>query len=104
VFTDSTLVQESFTLADAAEPLATLEEILKARRWRSLAERYAREQALVGDDGFVVPGELTNPLKVLHLLAGAVNTTYLIAERHPLVPRRMAGVRLMPTFRLPTVL
>jgi hypothetical protein len=80
VSADSTLVQEVFALDDALEPLDALEELLKARRWRFLPERYAREQALVGDDGFVVPGELTSPLKVLHLLAGAVNTTYLIAD------------------------
>lgn len=80
VFADSTLVQEQFTLDDVEEPLAALEEILRARRWRFLPERYAREQARVGDDGFVVPGELISPLKVLHLLAGAVNTTYLIDD------------------------
>jgi len=60
--------------------LDALEELLKARRWRFLPERYAQEQARVGDDGFVVAGELFSPLKVLHLLAGAVNTTYLIAD------------------------
>lgn len=80
VFADSTLVQESFALDDAPEPLDALEEILKARRWRFLPERYLREQTLVGADGFIVPGELISPLKVLHLLAGAVNTTYLIAD------------------------
>lgn len=50
--------------------------MLKARRWRFLPERYAHEQALVGDDGFVVAGELSSPLKALNLLAGAFNTTY----------------------------
>jgi hypothetical protein len=34
----------------------------------------------VGDDGIVVAGELLSPLKALHLLAGAVNTTYLIED------------------------
>jgi hypothetical protein len=80
VFADSTLVQEVFALDDAPDPLDALEELLQARRWRFLPERYAREQALVGDDGFVVAGELSSPLKALHLLAGAVNTTYLIAD------------------------
>ena len=80
VFADSTLVQEVFALDGAPDPLDALEELLKARRWRFLPERYAREQSLVGDDGFVVAGELMSPLKALHLLAGAVNTTYLIAD------------------------
>jgi hypothetical protein len=80
IFADSTLVQEVFTLDHAPDPLDALEELLKARRWRFLPERYAREQAHVGDDGFVVAGELSSPLKVMHLLAGAVNTTYLIAD------------------------
>jgi hypothetical protein len=80
VFADSTLVQEVFALDDALDPLDALEDLLRARRWRFLPEKYALEQALVGDDGFVVAGELISPLKVLHLLAGAVNTTYFIAD------------------------
>ncbi len=80
VFKDSTLVQEVFTLDDVAHPLAALEELLRARRWRFLPERYAQEQARVGDDGLVVAGELHSPLKALHFLAGAVNATYLISD------------------------
>jgi hypothetical protein len=80
IFAGSTLVQEKFTLDDTVDPLGALEELLRARRWRFLPERYAREQALVGNDGFVVAGELFSPLKALHLLAGAVNATYLIAD------------------------
>jgi hypothetical protein len=80
VFADSTLVQEKFVLDDAKDPLGVLENLLSARCWRFLPERYAREQSLVGDDGFVVAGELSSPLKVLHLLAGAVNATYLIDD------------------------
>ena len=80
VFADSTLVQEKFALDGAADPLVALEDLLQARRWKFLPDCYAREQALVGDNGVVVAGELISPLKVLHLLAGAVNTTYLIAD------------------------
>lgn len=80
VFADSTLVQEKFLLDDTEDPLGALEELLRARRWRFLPERYAREQERVGHDGFVVAGELWSPLKALHLLAGAVNSTYLIAD------------------------
>jgi hypothetical protein len=80
IFADSTLVQEIFTLDGAPNPLGALEELLRARRWRFLPERYAQEQARVGNDGLLVAGELFSPLKALHLLAGAVNTTYLIAD------------------------
>jgi len=80
VWTHSTLVQEVFALDAAADPLGALEELLRARRWRFRPERYAQEQARLGDDGLVVAGELFSPLKALHLLAGAVNATYLIAD------------------------
>jgi hypothetical protein len=80
IFADSTLVQEAFALDGVLDPLNALEDLLQARRWRFLPDRYAQEQMLAGDDGFVVAGELISPLKVLHLLAGAVNTTYLITD------------------------
>jgi len=90
IFADSTLVQEVFTLDDAADPLGALEELLRARRWRFLPERYAQEQARVGDDGLVVAGELFSPLKALHFLAGAVNATYLISDDEPRVRELLA--------------
>jgi len=90
VFADSTLVQEKFVLDEVADPLGALEELLRARRWRFLADRWAREQALAGDDGFVVAGELFSPLKALHLLAGAVNATYLIDDDEPRVRELLA--------------
>ena len=90
LFADSTLVQEKFTLDDTVDPLDMLEELLRARRWRFRPERYAQEQALVGNDGLVVAGELFSPLKALHLLAGAVNTTYLIDDDEPRVRELLA--------------
>jgi hypothetical protein len=90
VFADSTLVQEKFALEGVDDPLAALEELVKARRWKFSAGRYAREQELAGDDGIVVAGELFSPLKALHLLAGAVETTYLIADEEPRVREVLA--------------
>jgi hypothetical protein len=90
VFGDSTLVQEKFALEGADDPLAALEELVRARRWKFSAGRYAREQELAGDDGIVVAGELFSPLKALHLLAGAVETTYLIADEEPRVREVLA--------------
>jgi hypothetical protein len=80
LWADSTLVQEVFALDNSSDPLGVLEELMQARRWRFRAEQYAQEQACLGDDGLVVAGELFSPLKALHLLAGAVNATYLIAD------------------------
>jgi hypothetical protein len=85
IFADSTLVQEAFTLDDAPDPLGALESLLRARRWRFLPERWSEEQARVGEDGLVVAGELFSPLKALHMLAGAVNSTYLITDDEPRV-------------------
>lgn len=90
IFADSTLVQEVFVLDDAADQLGALEDLLRARRWRFLPDRWAEEQARVGDDGLVVAGELCSPLKVLHFLAGAVNTTYLITDDEPRVRELLA--------------
>jgi hypothetical protein len=80
VFADSTLVQEKFVLEGVEDPLAALEALVNARRWKFSADLYTREQQRAGDDGIVVAGELFSPLKALHLLAGAVETTYLIAD------------------------
>lgn len=90
VFADSTLVQEKFVLEGVEDPLSALEELVNARRWKFSADRYAREQEQAGDDGFVVAGELFSPLKALHLLAGAVETTYLIADEEARVRELLA--------------
>jgi hypothetical protein len=90
VWAESTLVQEVFALDHAVEPLQALEELLRARRWRFRSERYAEEQERVGKDGLVIAGELFSPLKALHLLAGAVNATYLIADEKSRVRELLA--------------
>ncbi len=90
VWAESTLVQEVFALDDEADPLGALEELMRARRWRFQADRYAREQAKVGDDGLVVAGELFSPLKALHFLAGPVNATYFIADEEARVRELLA--------------
>ena len=90
VWSESTLVQEVFALDEAADPLGALEELLRARRWRFRAERYAQEQARVGEDGLVVAGELWSPLKALYLLAGVINATYLIDDDEALVGELLA--------------
>ena len=90
IFAESTLVQEQFALDGVDNPLDAVEELLKARRWRLLPQRYGEERERVGDHGIVVAGELWSPLKALHLLAGAVNATYLIADNEARVRELLA--------------
>jgi len=80
VFDESTLVQEKFAVDDYANQLDDLEALLLARRWRFLPERFAAFQKRVGPEGFVVAGELTSPLKMLHVLLGPENTTYCLVD------------------------
>jgi uroporphyrinogen-III decarboxylase len=44
----------------------------------------------VGKDGLVIAGELWSPLKALHLLAGAVQATYLMADHQERVRELLA--------------
>ena len=86
VWSESTLVQEKFAVTEDPRDLDALAALLQARRWRFAPERYANWKARVGPDGFVVAGELCSPLKMLHLVAGLVETTYLLTDQ----PQRMA--------------
>jgi len=76
----STLVQEKFPVDDYKSQLDAFEELVKARRWKFCAEKYAQEQERVGEDGVVVAGELFSPLKLLHLSLGPVDTTYILVD------------------------
>ncbi len=80
VFQESTLVQEKFAIDDYASQLDALEELLKARRWRFVPTRYQAIQRAVGAGGLTIAGELHSPLKMLHLLLGPEQTTYLIMD------------------------
>jgi len=82
VWSESTLVQEKHMVTDSPRELEALAALLQARRWRFDPRRYESWQAKVGQDGLVVAGELYSPLKMLHLMAGPVETTYLLTD-HP---------------------
>lgn len=86
VWGESTLVQEKFVLTETPRELDALAALLQARRWRFDPERYESWKVKVGHDGFVVAGELCSPLKMLHLVAGPVETTYLMTDQ----PERVA--------------
>ena len=85
VFQESTLVQEKFAVDDFAKQLDDLEALLTSRRWHFVPERYAAIQSRVGDDGVVVAGELTSPLKMLYVLLGPQDATYCLMD----YPERM---------------
>ena len=80
VFAESTLVQEMFAVERYAEQLDALAELLQGRRWRFVPERYQAWQALAGERGFVIAGELFSPLKMLHVLLGPAETVYLLMD------------------------
>ncbi|PTX97957.1 uroporphyrinogen decarboxylase family protein [Opitutus sp. ER46] len=82
VFAESTLVQEAFLLDGSEAGLDAFDALVHARRWRFDATAYAEWQARVGDAGFIHPGELYSPLKLLHLAAGADNAVFLLQD-HP---------------------
>jgi hypothetical protein len=86
VWSESTLVQEKLAVTESPRDLDALAALLQARRWRFEPERYESWKAKVGQDGYVVAGELCSPLKMLHLVAGLVETTYLLTDQ----PERMA--------------
>jgi uroporphyrinogen-III decarboxylase len=81
VFAESTLVQEKFLVDDYESQAAAFEQVLQGRRWRFVPERFAHWQAEVGDDGFVVAGEVHSPLKMLHGLLGPQNTTFFLVDQ-----------------------
>ena len=80
VFAESTLVQEAFAVDDHERQLDALADLLAARRWRFDADRYAAWRERVGEDGAVVAGEVHSPLKMLHVLLGPQNTTFLLED------------------------
>ncbi len=82
VFAESTLVQEKFLVTETPSELAALEALVRGRRWRFDAARHKTWQTTVEQDGFVVAGELYSPLKLLHLVVGPVETTFLLND-HP---------------------
>ena len=82
VHAESTLVQEKFLIDDYASQLAAMAELVHSRRWRFVPERFTTVQASVDDRGCVVAGELCSPLKMLHLMLGPQDTTFLLLD-HP---------------------
>ncbi|MCK4998298.1 MAG: hypothetical protein KAS23_02145 [Anaerohalosphaera sp.] len=85
VFNESTVVQQKFLIDDYVEQQKLLVDFVHGRRWEFLSDKFQTIQRQVGSRGVVVAGELYSPLKMLHLLLGPVNTTYLIMDQSELV-------------------
>jgi hypothetical protein len=82
VWNESTLVQEKFLVDDPDHQIEAFEELIRGRSWRFVPERYHATELQVGENGYVVAGELYSPLKLLHLSMNPVQTCYFLAD-HP---------------------
>jgi len=77
----STLVQQKFIVDDYANQLGQYAQLVAARGWRFIPDRYQRAQRQVGGRGVVIAGELYSPLKMLHLDMGPQDTTYFLMDQ-----------------------
>ncbi len=84
-FKESTVVQDKFLVDNYSEQLKILADFVHGRRWEFLPEVFREHQDRVGPDGVVIAGELYSPLKMLHLMLGPVDTTYMIMDNPDLV-------------------
>ncbi len=82
IHTETTLVQEKFLVDDPEAQRDCFFEVLRARRWKFVPERYEKIRRETGDLGLVMAGELFSPLKMLHLAFSAPATTFLLMD-HP---------------------
>lgn len=80
IWAESTVVQEEFLVDSYTTQRETFEQWVKSRSWHFNSAAYQAEQKRVGDRGLVIAGELVSPLKMLHLVLGPVNTTYLAVD------------------------
>ena len=87
IFSESTVVQDSFLVSDYANQLDAVEEYIQKRRWVFNEKVYERAVADIGEDGCLIAGEFFSPLKMLHLILGPVNTTYMIMDYPEVVVR-----------------
>jgi len=90
IHSESTLVQETFLVDDPDSQLNVLEDLLSRVSRRFLPDRYRAEQERTGADGIVVAGDFHSPLKMLHLLLGPVETTFLLTDDEERARRLMA--------------
>lgn len=86
--TESTLVQEEFLVDDYDSQLALLEELVERRRWRFDHARWKEWTSRLGNRGVLCAGEVFSPLKLLHLVLGPEDTTYLLCDE----PERAAAI------------
>jgi uroporphyrinogen-III decarboxylase len=80
VHSQSTLVQEKFLVDDRENQIEAFLELVRARRWRFVPERYAAVQKQIRGDGAVIAGEVYSPLKLLHWTMNPVETSYFLAD------------------------
>ncbi|AKJ65160.1 uroporphyrinogen decarboxylase family protein [Kiritimatiella glycovorans] len=80
VWEESTLVQEEFPITDYEEQAEALEAWLEHRTFRFDRDRWERETGRLDDGDVLCAGEVFSPLKLLHLLMGPEQTTFLLTD------------------------
>ena len=80
IFNESTLVQKEFLVKDYNADFIAFEKFVASRKWVFNQAKYTEWKNRVGN-GVVIAGELTSPLKMLHLFMGAVNASFFIYEQ-----------------------
>lgn len=78
-----TLVQLEYLFKDFETEYRSWLALFEALELTWLDESYRRLESQVGDGGLVIAGEITSPLKQLHMLARADQTTFLLFDHEP---------------------
>lgn len=80
VHSGSTLVQEKFLVDDPDSQSRRLEALAEGRAFRFVPSRYHAHADAIGGRGLVVAGEVTSPLKFLHVVMGAEQAVYFLED------------------------
>lgn len=78
-----TLVQHEYLFKDFDKEYPAWKALFEDRDFEFDLGSYRELSERVGDDGLVIAGEVTCPLKQLHILARSDNTTFLLYDHEP---------------------
>jgi hypothetical protein len=89
VWSESTLVQEAFLLGDYDEQAEAFEFWLKNRRCQFKADFCKEQSARMPEGAVICAGEVTSPLKMLHMLLGPEQAVFLLMDEPEMAARWM---------------
>ena len=81
LFDESTIVQKEFLIKDYKEQGELLEQFVTSRKWKFNRGKFEQVKNEVGNRGIVIVGDFFSPLKMLHLIMGAVNAVYFLMDQ-----------------------